>query len=464
MSRIPFLSNELSPWPRVHLSAVPEEATAVKQWTAFPRVRRGSSQQSGNTLTSTKLRGRASSDATPSQARGRSTSFESALEYENVYDSGSVQRLDRNFSDRRVQELLELRKQKLREAESKGDEFEVFRLKNMNLFDNIARSTPERNEPKEAELSRDFTEQTDHHGLTAPAKVLDFGFITRPKSVSHGHTATLCSQLKLQHAQGLTVPEEFFQCVIHPTPSPCLSSNPSFTIQPTSPSSLSSRSKSSLRHTQVASIGSSSLRNSFELSSSATGLSTAITSVPSSTENGSPATPNLDEEDPFLYIAKNSQRHAKGDRRLKEAKPSHPQASNSDARHSIHIQCTCANHICRTNLSGPPSKHCRFCKVPRLPNDILAAVDRIEEMKTSLFAQADTNLRAEDPCEADEVQKFEALQEDMKLAEIYSAETEKRCRNGVWWEGWLIAQDLKRRGIVGSKKPFVCEIDKAVVA
>ena len=75
-------------------------------------------------------------------------------------------------------------------------------------------------------------------------------------------------------------------------------------------------------------------------------------------------------------------------------------------------------------------------------------------------AQADTDDPAEKPSEAaDEFQKFEALQEDVKLVEMYNAETEKRCRNGVWWEGWLIVEDLKKQGIVGSI-PFVYKRDK----
>lgn len=82
-------------------------------------------------------------------------------------------------------------------------------------------------------------------------------------------------------------------------------------------------------------------------------------------------------------------------------------------------------------------------------------------MKTSVLAQAGTTLPAEELSEADEFRKFEALQEDMKLVEMYNAETEKRCRNGVWWEGWLIVEGLKRQGIVGSKL-FVYERDTSV--
>ena len=62
-----------------------------------------------------------------------------------------------------------------------------------------------------------------------------------------------------------------------------------------------------------------------------------------------------------------------------------------------------------------------------------------------------TDLPVKDrPSNADEVRKFEALQEDVRLVEMYCAEMEKRCSRGIWWEGWLILRDLKRKGIVGS--------------
>lgn len=82
-------------------------------------------------------------------------------------------------------------------------------------------------------------------------------------------------------------------------------------------------------------------------------------------------------------------------------------------------------------------------------------------MKTSVLVQTDKSPPAEGPSEADGFRKLEALQEDMRLVEMYCTETEKRCRSGVWWEGWLIVQDLKRQGVVGSKA-FVNERDESV--
>lgn len=467
MSRIPYLSSELSPWPRIHLSEVSSNNSPVNQPTTFPRLRRGSSQRSGNTASSIKSRGRASSDVGPlpakSQARDRSTSFGSTQEYEDATRSGPAQRLDRRIINQKVQELLKLRKQKLKEAEREGDEVELFRLKNLNLFDDIEKVKDEKDEPKEVESSGDFTEQTDHHGFTSQIEVLDSGFTPppRPKSVNQGHTATLCWHLKLEYTQGMTVPEEFSHCNIHPTPSPCPTSNSNLILQPASPSSSSSGSRRSLRHTKVSSIDSTTLREFSEPSSPATSTSTAIASESSSLTKDSFVALKANEEDPFLYIAKYIAKHGKGDKTFREAKRSGLQASSANAEHSNHAQCTCPNHNCCTYLHGPPSKHRRFCILPRLQPEIAAAVDRIEETKTSVFAQADATSPAKEQCEAEEFRKFEALQEDMKLVEMYNAETEKRCRNGVWWEGWLIVKDLKRKGIVGSK-PYVYEGDSLV--
>ena len=82
--------------------------------------------------------------------------------------------------------------------------------------------------------------------------------------------------------------------------------------------------------------------------------------------------------------------------------------------------------------------------------EIAAAADRISELKTSMHAQAGTCPPVEGRSEDDEFRKFQALQEDTQLVEMYNAETEKSCRVGVWWEGWLIVGDLRSQGIVGS--------------
>ena len=501
MSLIPTLSNELSPHPRIHIGEIPSNATALKQRTTLPRLRRDSNQRFRSTSSTVRPRGRSDSNAecvpAKSQVRERSTSFASTQNFHDGFGSIPAPRLDHKVSERKVQELLKLRNRKIKEAERKGNEIEVFRLKNLNLVEEIER-------PEIAE--------NDHQGCAPQIEVLDVGFTSQPKSVNQDHTATLCWHLKLEYAQGLRVPDEFSRCTIHPTPSPCASSSPSFASQPSSPSSLSSGSRRSLRRTKLSSIGSSTLRDFSEPSSPATSSSTIIGPEPlSPTKHSSissypdeedpffyvarditthpvgnnqvkeakrsdcqapsadaePASHKHssivsypDEEDPFLYIARDIRTHAKGDSPIKEAKRPEYRAQSGEAKSTFHVKCTCTNHNCLTYLSGPPSKHCRFCKLPRLQPEIAAAVDRIEDIKTSILALADANVPESEPSAAEEYGTFESLQEDMELVEMYNAETEKRCRNGVWWEGWLIAEDLKRQGVVGSK-PLVCATDSS---
>ena len=477
MSRLPYVSNELFPRPDIHSARVPVSSTATDQPALLSGLRRGSSQQSVDTSNFSKQRGRANSDArtvlAKPQVRGRSrsTNFGSTQEYGNVCNSPSAPRLELNFSQRKVQELVKLRKLKLREAERHGDQPEIFRLKNLNLFDDIEKDAKEGDEPKAAGCTDYLSGPIDHCGFTSQLDGRDIDLAPQskqPKSINQGHTATLCWYLKLQYAQGLTVPAEFSQCDIHPTPSPGIFSNLSSATQSALPNSLSSESTQSKHLKKVSSIGSSTLTDLSKTSSPATSLSTVIAPGSSShtkqstttITTRSPLTHNPNETDPFLYIAKYIQRRAKGGRQFKEAKHFRSQAPTPVNKRSSPIQCKCANHSCNVCLSGSPSKHCRFCKLPGLIPEIAAAVDRIGAMKTPMHP--DTNLQAQEPSEADEFRKFEALQEDMRLVEMYCAEMEKRCSRGVWWEGWLIVQDLRRQGIVGSR-PFVVERDEPVV-
>ena len=552
MSFIPTLSNQLLPHPRIHIGEIPSNATASQQRTTLPRLRRDSNQRFRGVSSTVRPRKQSRSDVecfpTKSQIRERSTSFASTQNFHGDLGSTPVPRLDQKASERKVQELLKLRSRKLKEAERKGDEIEVFRLKNLNLVEEIERPEIAESEPEVVGFRGDIASRNNHQGCKSQVEAVDVGLTSQPKSVSQEHTATLCWHLKLEHTQGLSVPDEFSKCTIHPTPSPCAFSSLSFTSQPSSPSSLSSGSRRSLRHTKLSSIDSSTLREYSEPSSPATSSSTAIGSEPSSPTKYSSTLSYADEEDPFIYIASDNTAYADGNNQVKEVNRSDGQASSANAqplfhkhssvesypdeedpflhiardvevnrsdgqasstnaqplfhKHSSvesypaeedpflyiakdimahaeadspirnakrfgyraptanakspsHTKCTCPNHTCLTYLSGPPSKHCRFCKLPRPLPEIAAAVDRIEDIKMSVLALADANVPKSESSAAEEYGTFEALQEDMELVEMYNAETERRCRNGVWWEGWLIAEDLKRQGVIGSK-PLVC--------
>ena len=511
MSPIPTLSNELAPHPRIHFGEIPSNATASKQRTTLPRLRLDSNKRFRSNSSTVRPPGRSGSDAdcvpAKSQVRERSTSFASTQDFHGGFDSIPVPRLDHKVSERKVQELLKLRSRKLKEAERKGDEIEVFRLKNLNLVEEIEKPKIPENELEVVGFRGDIASQNDHQGCAPENEFVDVGFTSQSKSVNQEHTAALCWHLKLEYTQGLRIPDEFSKCTIHPTPSRCAFSSPSSTSQPSSPNSLSSASRRSLRRTKLSSIDSSTLGEISDPSSPATSSSTAIGLEPSSPTKHSSISSYPDEEDPFIYIASNNtthadgnnqvkevnrsdgeassadaqtlfhkhssvesypdeedpflyiareiRTHAEGDSSIREAKRSDYQAPTADKRRSFHTKCTCTNHTCLTYLSGPPSKHCRFCRLPQVQPEIAAAVDRIEDIKTSILALADANVPESASSAAEEYGTFEALQEDMELVEMYNAETEKRCRNGVWWEGWVIAEDLKRQGVVGSK-PLVC--------
>ena len=460
MSFIPTLSNELSPRPRSHIGDMPLNVATMRQPTTLSGLRRDSDQRLRSISTTVQSRRRSRSDAecvqTKPQVRERSTSFASTQKVHNVPGPIPVQRLDRKISDRKVQHLLKLRNRKLKVAKLKGDKIEVFRLKNLGLFDEIEMPKIDEDESEEVGLSDDIAGQNHHRGHTLQADAVDDSFTFEPSSVNQGHTATLCWHQKLEYIRGLRVPDEFSQCTIHPTPSPCASASPSSTSQPSSPSSLSSGSRGSLRHTKIPSVGSSTLREFSVPPSPATSSSAATASQPSSPTEQSSIISCPDEEDPFLYIAKHIMTHAESNNQFKKTKRPRLQTSSVDANRSFHTtKCTCTNHTCLTYLSGPPSKHCRYCKLPTPQPPIAAAGHRINDMKTSALALADANLAEESSEAEDEYGRFEALQADMELVEMYDAETEKRCRSGVWWEGWLIVGDLKRQGIVGSK-PYGC--------
>ena len=468
MSRIPYLLNELSPWPRIRIGKRPNATAVDRQATILP-LHRGSSQGSDPISTSTSLWARADSNAASlpvrSRIRERSTSFGSSLEFHHVGDSLSTLQLDREASERKVQELLKLRSQKLKAAERKGDEVEVSRLKNLNLFDSIEEPQPRDDEPNGTEIDCGLLDQIDHQGFTSQYGVSD---IARPKSVNQGHTATLCWHLKLEYMQGLTVPDDFSQCTIHPTPIPFNSTSICSTNQLTSPSSPNFRPIDPLSHTEISSVSSPTLREPSEPSSPIpSSSSTIIASAPSSITKQSSITSLRNEEDPFLYIAKYIQRRTKGNNRLRKAQRSQSHLSNADTFGCIKkSNCTCTDHKCLSYLSGPPSKHCPCCKLPQPYPEIAAAIHRIAATKTAIKASVSVSAQAIAPSSTlregkshfklanNEDRRFKALQADIALVEMYNVETEKRCKKGIWWEGWLIVEELKmkmkkREGVIG---------------
>ncbi|KAL9630891.1 MAG: hypothetical protein Q9164_006192 [Protoblastenia rupestris] len=59
----------------------------------------------------------------------------------------------------------------------------------------------------------------------------------------------------------------------------------------------------------------------------------------------------------------------------------------------------------------------------------------------------EVKLRVETACES---VVFRQLKIDMSLVDCYEVAMEERCADGVWWEAWMVMRELRGKGIVGS--------------
>lgn len=456
MSRIPCCSNELSPWPRIEFSD-----TANTQYTTLPQLRRPSSRPSDDAPEITKFKGKVIDDATSkgrnTQLNVRRTSFGSTQRYK-ADKYGSLGSLDRKISGQNVKSLLQFRKQKLKEAGREGDAIEIHRLKNLNLFDDMEQHPSEGSALNKKEFVGGLTGRDDHINLALQIDAFGSEFTPHPKYSSHGHSAVFCWHLKVQAARGKAIPEEFARCKLHPSPSTgVISSCSSPTLLPGSPNSNVTRNTWHLPST-----GSSTFIIPSEISSSTKWswvesgqdevecITAKVSSDPISPGDRLSLATDSDDEDPFLYIAKHIHDHAKGAQSIDSANSLKASALEDISGRKAQPSCTCSNHDCRTYLSGGHSKHCGSCKIPGLQPEVAAAVERIDTMKRMILEQEDGNEELKGLFKDDGMGSV-ALQEDLKLVEMYNAEMERRCADGVWWEGWLIVEDLKRWGVVGSE-------------
>ena len=143
-----------------------------------------------------------------------------------------------------------------------------------------------------------------------------------------------------------------------------------------------------------------------------------------------------EEDDPFLYLAWTSM-------------PVKARSSRRQARHKI---------------GAKP------CPLPLPHPEIVAAQARISSFKSSSPAiqlgRNITTIKAyQDKAMGvpEEVVKarqriavtsatveYQAFMKDLVFLQTYADEMKARCEKGVWWEGWLIIEDLRDRGVLGS--------------
>lgn len=410
MSHTIHCPNELSPWPHLIFDGTKRpgvsdlHASGHSEDTVGNRCSRPDSPHLTRKPKFTRARILSASKSSSSSAQPyhRRTSFGSTQRYSTTGNDKTILSLDRKESGREVQQMLELRKRKLKGAKITGDEREVHRLRNLSVFDDIespgSKGIRSKNEYLKVPISRNGP-QTDLN-LTA---------LTKPSSSHQTHTPELCAQMQLQHALGVTIPDEFIDCNIHRTlespTTPTRSLSPIVVQTPSSDKVSPSTTRYSPR--------------SYRNRASSTGSPTLQGSLTFSPPKTASAASNLNEEDPFLYIGKYILNHSKD-------------SGTTQPRKAHTTDCVCSNHSYRSNLSGQTSQHCPLCKLPNPQPEIRAVIARIEAGQSS-HATIDKDIQA-----------------DSQLVQSYNMEMEKRCRDGVWWEGWLVVEKLKREGIVGS--------------
>ena len=446
MSRVPYSPNQLSPWPCVLFRDEYVDTDASRGVEAESKNSAGPDGNGGYpTLAPQPRKGSLSNVGFAKKARpmrGRRSSFGSTQQQVAVAESFPVKPPDREKSGQEVQRLLKLRTQKLKEAKENGDDTEIYRLKHLNLFDDIEKPETEDDGFEDGVFEGSPNESDVVYEIASPITEPNMSVLLPSPAFSHGHSqaSDLCWHMKLQQAHGASIPEVFSSCTIHPEPGPSTtaSAGSSSTLAHSPKSSKSSTQGSSLPRTRV-----STLESSID--------NPSVTCSPSKVSS---ASSEAGEEDSFLYIANYKRYHSRNTGQGKSPKNQGSAIAGPETRRESTSHCTCSDHDCRTYLSGTSSQHCRNCKLPRPQPEIRAVIEHIEDVKASAMSANDTGILMEENGFEVELAQDEDLRDDVELVEFYNAEMEKRCSKGVWWEGWLIVEDLKRQGIIGSK-PYV---------
>ena len=151
--------------------------------------------------------------------------------------------------------------------------------------------------------------------------------------------------------------------------------------------------------------------------------------------------------------------------------PREPNSAKSSKTRSKSTEGRCGYPHC------PEGKACggvirgRGCCLPHPPSPVIAAKKQIEYFEQSpivLQLKQDLKLieehmaglyepgrpeieaieqRIETACLSAIVKQFES---DVAFVEGYESEMEKRCSRGVWWDKWLVVEEVRREAFAGS--------------
>ena len=444
MSRLPYSPNKLSPWPKVLFRDKTVDADGCSGGEAEPKPNAGFNRSDRYPTLVQQPRTKSLSKfgiANNQSIRGRRSSFGSTQQQVAVAGTPCVKSLDREKSGKHVQRLLKLRKQRLQEAKENGDDAEVYRLKHLNLFDDIETSRIEDDNFENGILEGSPNESNVVYEIASPITAPNVESLVPSPPFTHGHTSGLCEHMKLQQACGAFIPKELSSCTVHPEPSSPTTGSAGSSTTLVHPTTSHKSSKSSTGSSFAARTRTSTLGSSISESSRA--------SLPE--KGSSPRSEALEDEDSFLYIAKYIRHRSMNVDQHKKHKSRSSAVAVAETRKDARSRCTCSGHQCRTYLSGTPSQHCSNCKFPKPQPEIQAAMERINDVEASAMSASDIGLLTLGNGLDVGLAHDENLRRDVQLVELYNAEMEKRCSKGVWWEGWLVVEDLKWQGFVGSK-------------
>ena len=148
-----------------------------------------------------------------------------------------------------------------------------------------------------------------------------------------------------------------------------------------------------------------------------------------------------------------------------------PCRSDPEAAKASRRSKSCGSPSCKRGDACARYVRGRGCCLPKPQPSILAAKERIVErirLPITMGLVQDLQLQADckdgvshpAPQEIEEVSEridracqspvIMQLELDMDLVDMYDSSMELRCSKGVWWEGWLVVEELKSQGIVGS--------------
>ncbi len=342
------------------------------------------------------------------------TSFARTQHYKSAQEGSNASgRLDHEKSRLAIRELLDLRRQTMKSASGRGDPAELFRLQNLNVFEGL--ECAQRADAGDDSLTMAGYGDNEGEAVTEARNIDTFSHTSQNRSNRAKLDDGASNELETANGGSESPELETSQS----------DSDGSSTIKATKAQSTESLGRES--PTINASATESKLR----------------------TPKHSPL-----RDVPIDLLTQHQQLWR----------------SSSSLRKASRWQCRCRSPSCKDSDTCPRKTGAHGVCLPRPHPKILAAIQRIQSFQESpitIQLSRDLGVVAMYSSHSHEgAASVKAVNEriaaasasfvvrhmhlDMVLVDLYTTEMKRRCLKGVWWEGWLVVEDLRRRGVVGS--------------